>query len=423
MKPGGGRGGEDGCKDQAHPPATGHRGRDRDDAPSHSSPPPLSHEIPSSEKKPEEEQQKEEEEEEQQPLASLPQDALVEILSRVPYKSLCRFKCVSKPWLTLCSATDICRRLPQTLSGFFHFDIDELKFRNLSGRGSPMVDPSLPFLRERYTHITVEQCSSSLLLCQCWRPSSEGDKRDYVVCNPATEKWTVLPPIVSPDCQPFNLIQNNVFLGFDTAAPSRFMVFVPLSSYHVESAEVAIYSSETGRWTFAQSKWCAKTILVGNSECVFLNGTMHLTTIRSSVVTVDAEGKVWRKIRIPDVAPNNYLSIQNPKASIGQSQGRLHVWRTDYFHGCQLYVWVLEDYDSGKWTRKNIVNVLELFRRHCHKDVRSYTMFAIHPERNLIFLTDGEEMTISYDMDNQNVDVICTSKEFLGGLPYTPCFA
>jgi hypothetical protein len=50
-------------------------------------------------------------------------------------------------------------------------------------------------------------------------------------------------------------------------------------------------------------------------------------------------------------------------------------------------------------------------------------MFAIHPECDLIFLTDGEEMTMSYDMDNRKVQVICTSEEFLGGLPYTPCFA
>uniref|UniRef100_A0ACD5W3D6 Uncharacterized protein n=1 Tax=Avena sativa TaxID=4498 RepID=A0ACD5W3D6_AVESA len=149
---------------------------------------------------------------------------------RTPWSRSC-CGCVSKPWLALCSATDIRRRPPQTLSGFFHFDVDALKFRNLSGRGSPTVDPSLPFLRERYTHVTVEQCCSSLLLCQCWRPTPEGDKRDYVVCNPATEKWTVLPPIVLPECQPFNLVQNNVFLGFDVAAPSRFLVFVPLSSY------------------------------------------------------------------------------------------------------------------------------------------------------------------------------------------------
>uniref|UniRef100_N1QSC5 Aldose 1-epimerase n=1 Tax=Aegilops tauschii TaxID=37682 RepID=N1QSC5_AEGTA len=36
--------------------------------------------------------------------------------------SLCRFKCVSKGWLALCSNPDIRKRSPQTLSGFFYFD-------------------------------------------------------------------------------------------------------------------------------------------------------------------------------------------------------------------------------------------------------------------------------------------------------------
>ncbi|KAM0837610.1 hypothetical protein ACQ4PT_061531 [Festuca glaucescens] len=135
----------DGCKDKGNPPATGHLGHDRD-APSPSSPfpsPEGSSEVCLATLKknfdlisgtgPE---------------VSLPEDALVEILSRVPYRSLRRFKCVSKAWFALCSATDIRRRSPQTLSGFFHFTTDGLEFHNLSGRGPPMVDPSLPFLRE-----------------------------------------------------------------------------------------------------------------------------------------------------------------------------------------------------------------------------------------------------------------------------------
>jgi hypothetical protein len=76
----------------------------------------------------------------QQDLGSLPEGLLVEILSRVPYSSLCRFKCVSRSWLALCSAPDIRKRSPQTLSGFFYKPC-MTGFCNLSGRGPPMVDP------------------------------------------------------------------------------------------------------------------------------------------------------------------------------------------------------------------------------------------------------------------------------------------
>uniref|UniRef100_A0ACD5TZ28 Uncharacterized protein n=1 Tax=Avena sativa TaxID=4498 RepID=A0ACD5TZ28_AVESA len=250
MQPGGATGGEDGCKDQGHPPATRHQGRDRD-APSPSPPPFPSPDLSSSEKKPEDD-------EKQQPTADLPEGPLVEILSRVPYRSLCRFMCVSKPWLALRSHPKIRERWPHTLSGFFYLDSYGLhkQFHNLSGSGPPMVDPDLPFLGENSDAIAV-QCCSSLLLFQCYTMTSEGDRCDYLVCNPATQQREVLPPIVlsDQDDAPSFSLESSVFLGFDMAAPSSFLVFVATSWHFNKSKEVAIYSSETRRWTCVQSEW------------------------------------------------------------------------------------------------------------------------------------------------------------------------
>jgi hypothetical protein len=88
-----------------------------------------------------------------------------------------------------------------------------------------------------------------------------------------------------------------------------------------------------------------------------------------------------------------------------------------------LYVWVLKDYDSKKWRLKCNVRVSELFKRECGEDDFSYTAFAIHPESNCIFLTDKDETTLSYDMDNLKVKVVRNFQEFQDALPYTPCFA
>ena len=41
----------------------------------------------------------------------LPDDPLVEVLSRLPAKSICRFKCVSKPWRDLITDRLHCRML------------------------------------------------------------------------------------------------------------------------------------------------------------------------------------------------------------------------------------------------------------------------------------------------------------------------
>ena len=52
-------------------------------------------------------------------VALLPDDAIIEILSRVPARSLCLFKCVSKAWRDLIADRHNCKKLPQTLEGFF----------------------------------------------------------------------------------------------------------------------------------------------------------------------------------------------------------------------------------------------------------------------------------------------------------------
>ncbi|VAI83943.1 unnamed protein product [Triticum turgidum subsp. durum] len=369
MPPGGGGGatGEQRFGEQDLPPATGHGCRD--EGPPSRSPSPLTPLLPglavtpvASENKKirrEDGQQGEEE-----TPASFPEDVLIEILSRVPYISLFHFKCVSKQWFALCSAPDVRKRSPQTLSGFFHFNLG-WRFHNLSGKDPPIFDSNLRFLRGSYKFFSIQQCSTSLLLCKCWksrRPRQygwnfvpnpgpgqcfkwpEAKEFDYVVCNPATHQWTVLPPIELPDgLSHFSL--GKYFLGFDPATPSGFVAFVPLDTYYEHGLSTAmIYSSETGGWTSMQSQCNGdRTYRVGDLESTFLNGIMHFPTRSSSIVTVDMKRNAWGKIKMPPGMPNNYGG-----ASIGQSQGCLHVWEEDQ-DGCQLSIWVLENYDSGQW--------------------------------------------------------------------------
>jgi hypothetical protein len=351
----------------------------------------------------------------QQAVVSIPEGPLMEILSRVPYKSLCRFTCVSSSWLALCSDPDVRKRSPQGLSGFFHKHRhgNGLKFHNLSGRGPPLVDPSLPFILRVYERFMVVQCSGSLLLCECWKPA-ERYEFDLVVCNPATQKWIVLPPIEFLDEEDGDLVSFrpvDVYLGSAAASPTCFVVLVPLHRLH----DAAIYSSETGQWT--RSGWCdEEDVTVATAECVFLKGFMHLTLDEPFILAVDTKGEDWRRIPLPGDMEPSYGNT-----SMGQSRGLLHAWYIDPDEDYQLSVWVLKDYDSDRWRLKHTVDVLELFDTECHG--KFCEMFAIHPERNLIYITNGEDTTLSYDMDSQKVEAMCTSGEFLGGLPYIASFA
>ncbi|XP_020180147.2 uncharacterized protein [Aegilops tauschii subsp. strangulata] len=315
----GGSGGEHGYGE----PAAARGGRDEED-PSrspHPAPLPLLRGlavIPTASEKEEKKLKDVRQEEDEVPAASFPEDALMEILSRVPGRPLCRFKCVSKEWLALCYYSHIRKRSPQAMSGFFYND-HGFRFHNLSGKGPPMVDPDLSFLRSSYKHFSVTQCSTSLLFCKCWKvpypkqlgwnslpkgkPEQffewpEADEFDYVVCNPATQEWTSLSPIELPDHLPL-FRPGKYFLGSDAAIPSRFVVLVPLNSCQTYglSADM-IYSSDTGGWTFTQHNDFS-TYPISYSESTFLNNTMHFPTRYSVIVIVDMERKDWSEIKMP----------------------------------------------------------------------------------------------------------------------------
>ncbi|XP_039802956.1 F-box protein At2g40910-like [Panicum virgatum] len=91
-------------------------------------------------------------------VASLPDDAIVEILSRVPARSLCRFKCVSKAWRDLIADRHNCKKLPQTLEGFFCAYDGEIHGGNRGDGGGEGVASSRGASSTRW----VDPCPSRL---------------------------------------------------------------------------------------------------------------------------------------------------------------------------------------------------------------------------------------------------------------------
>ncbi|KAK1649469.1 hypothetical protein QYE76_067274 [Lolium multiflorum] len=163
----------------------------------------------------------------QNPAGKLTEDPLIEILSRMPYKSLCRFKCVSRRWRSIISHPDHRKVLAQyhlqALAGFFyrscnHDYYPSLLVRNftaVSVGGRPHIQPSLPFLPKCEHFSILDSCNGLLLVC-CYQ-STDPASFNYIVCNPATEKWVVLPGWFSKT--------RTACLGFDPAITSHFYVF------------------------------------------------------------------------------------------------------------------------------------------------------------------------------------------------------
>ena len=149
----------------------------------------------------------------------LTDDIIAEILSRMPYKSTCCCKCVCTRWRDLISHPYYHKEMSQSLIGFFYESYGPSMlsscFTNVSGKGDPLVDPSLSFL-PRFEMLSIKDCCNGLLLCSFSR-QNDTEKSDYVVCNPATEKWVVVP---GTDL----FSEADVGMAFDPAVSSNFVV-------------------------------------------------------------------------------------------------------------------------------------------------------------------------------------------------------
>ncbi|KAL6657791.1 hypothetical protein ACP70R_005571 [Stipagrostis hirtigluma subsp. patula] len=362
------------------------------------------------------------------PAASLTDDLLLEILARVPYRSLCRFQCVSRSWLALCSGSDLRKKLPRTLSGFFHHSKSRppnnryrysIRLTNVDGGGLPVVDPSLSFL-PTYAEVHLVDCCNGLLLFRCAKGTALRHIFVYAVCNPTTQNWTELPDSEMTQ-QALTGSSMPIYLGFDPALSSHFSVFSFVLSLHpsLDNLEtslgikgVEIYSSETGSWTYRKSGWSTNDRLFTRPQSVFFNGILHLLTRDSSILTVDMAGVTWRRIPTP-----------HRFEFIGLSQGYLYAVRK-YYDNDSRSIWILKDYGGAKWGMKHTVKAQKFGINHL-EHATLYTVIAIHPESSLIFLNSGiEKNLISYDMDKRTVRVICTpgSTCVQQVFPYVPCF-
>ncbi|XP_047060529.1 putative F-box protein At3g22650 [Lolium rigidum] len=352
------------------------------------------------------------------PVDKLTDDILADIISRVPYKSSRCCKCVSTRWRDLFSHPDHRKKMPQSIAGFFYEDCNEDRFPekaryfiNVTGKGYRLIDPSLSFL-PKCERLDIMDCCNGLLLCRCWK-DTDPETVDYVVCNPATMKWVVVP------ATEWSSKVNVARLGFDSAVSAHYHVFEfisqevwgldesELSYYGGRIEAVATYSSKAGVWTHKMVKYNDFAI-PAHSKGVFFNGVMHLAAYDDMVVTFDVKGKLLRIIRTPS-PPCRY---DFPVNDVFLSQGQLHFTcstnsesddsiskRSDESDSSNLLVWVLEDYSSEKWTLKHTVSHLQLFE-DTDSEYPDYNVISFHPERNMIFIVYGHNNTlISYEMD------------------------
>lgn len=384
-------------------------------------------------------------------VSLLTDDLIMEILCRVPVKSLHRFKCVSRSWRDLIAHPAYRKKLPQTLAGFFYEisyygGVRRNYFASISGSAATVdLDPSLAFLQPMaYTDIKLVDTRNGLLLCACYNKenSSTEHKLRFVVCNPATQRSVMLPPQPQPQ-------QHYVtWLAFDPAVSSHFHVLnfeqSEQGNYYITG--VNIYSSQTGVWTHRDTGLVKEIGLLSTGGSAFLGGMLYLLGQLNTqsinidlsstmvLVSVDMEGKAWNWINVPEGC-FHYVG------TIGLSQGCLHyattitpVSNNDNENTIlpleeEIALWCLENHDSKEWVLKDSLSIHKQFIDNplsIDDPESDYHTVGIHPDCDTLFLVPKRGASLaSYDMRHQ---IFCNILDLEKGclsrhLPYVPLFS
>jgi len=380
-------------------------------------------------------------------VAGLPDDLLVEILSRLPINEIHRCKCVSKGWRDLIADPLHHKKLPQTLHGFFPSYVGELgSFINLSGGSASTFDPSFAFLKKLpgIHNIWLRASCNGLLL---FRHSTRLRELGYIVFNPATEQWAAVPSEHTLADRPIRF--SHTCFVFNPAVSPYFHLVI-ISARGVSLATVQFYSSETGVWRHTQIDWAEEVELRrqwnkrdpqirGCTPCAAIfNSMLYLILTDNQIFEVDVEGNTKRIIRAPSSVGGRVHGCV--PLFIGQSQGRLYcineehwadgipselssrVFRRDSDDNSNLLsIWVLEDYDTQKWALKHSVSCSRLFGR---TGFLGYNVVAIHPDNNnFMFIVYRKHQLISYGLNSKEVRTVGTFQESLQLPPYVPCFS
>ncbi|CAL5090919.1 unnamed protein product [Urochloa decumbens] len=383
-------------------------------------------------------------------VAGLPDDPIVEILSRVPARDLHRSKCVSKGWRDLIADPLHRKKLPQTLHGFFpsypaeSFLQSRRSFVNLIPGSPPPFDPSFACLKKDHAIQRISllgSCSGLLLFSHDTYASIR--HLGYILFNPATEQWAAVPSPHNPVDKHCGL--KHTLLVFHPTVSLYFQLVI-FCEEEWKVCAVHSYSSKTGVWRHSKIDWAEEVkqrqlkksvpnISGTVSHATLFNGMLYLILSNDQIAEVDVDGKTQRIISAPPSVGGK--SVGSHLIFIGQSQGQLHcineerwardipselssrVYTRDFDDDCDLVsIWVLEDRDTLKWVLKHSVSRMRLFGSTFHE----IEVVAIHPDSNLVFISLDWKQLISYGLDGKEAHIVGKTKDALSFTPYVPCF-
>lgn len=370
-------------------------------------------------------------------IHNLPDSLLLEILSRLPLKSIFRFKCVCKHWLTLISQPSFSRfyfsrmRTANASSSssisfrILYRYIYVSKFKDVLDRFRPETYNSEKFSvlflstfeeQQQSDQFKVLAVSNGLILCCLLGPLV------YYVCDPVTRQWVTLPRgrEKSPDRHPIFFGEGFVSrVNEDNVLTSYTVVRVELLNSFSTHLNLETFSSETGKWVDYRLP-CPNPIALlkrGGGPITF-NGILHWFVYKHGMVAFDPhqDPKSCRIIQFPD---DRDIESEHKHDGLyrlcDECQGKLRFFEVSP-DSCSFYcfsMWDLKDYEKGEWCCEFKVTRSDL--SSSDPELTTWLMTAtflplsFHPfNLDIIYLRCVELCcVVSYDIKNKKLEIAC----------------
>lgn len=280
-------------------------------------------------------------------MGFFPDEVVLQILARLPVKSLFKAKIVCKLWYRLASDKYFIK-LYDEVSAKNSMVLVEISDSTESKSSLICVDSlwgvsefSLDFLKDR---VKVRASCHGLLCC-----SSIPDKGVYYVCNPMTREFKLLPKSRERPVTRFYPDGEATLVGL-ACDLSRNKFNVVLAGHHRTFGHrpdgtfiCMIFDSDSNKWRKFVSFQDDNFTHMNKNQVVFVNGALHwLTGCCSYILALDLDYEFWKKISLPDEVSYG----TGNRVYLLESSGCLSLIQIS---DAWMKIWVMKDYERELW--------------------------------------------------------------------------